>query len=99
MMVMGDDAMRALFLGTALLMPLSLGASLAQDQKSALPTASQPAQSQPDSRTSTTGSSSSSGQKDRMLERLGPGIDWDHRKPGRDWKIAPEGEGADAKPD
>ena len=91
--------MRALFLGTALLMPLSLGASLAQDQKSASPTASQPAQSQPDSRTSTTGSSSSSGQKDRMLERLGPGIDWDHRKPGHDWKIVPEGEGADAKPD
>lgn len=81
--------MRAIFLGTALLMQLSLGATLAQDQKSAAPNASQPAQSQPDSRTSTTGSSSNNGQKDRVLERTGPDIDWDHRKPGRDLKYAP----------
>lgn len=81
--------MRAIFLGTALLMQLSLGASLAQDQKSAAPNASQPARSQPDSRTSTTGSSSNNAQKDSILERTGPGVDWDHRKPGRDWKIAP----------
>jgi hypothetical protein len=86
---MGDDAMRAIFLYAGLLMQLSLGASLAQDQKSAAPNALQPAQSQPDSRTSTTGSSSNNGQKDRVMERTGPGIDWDHRKPGRDWKFAP----------
>lgn len=78
--------MRAIFLGTALLMSLSLGPSLAQDRNPAA-NVSPPAQSQLDSETSKTDLSNSNGQKDRMLERMGTGIDWDHRKPGRDWKM------------
>lgn len=87
-MVMGATVMRAIFLGAALLMSLSLGPSLAQDQSPA-PNVSRPVQSQPDSRTSGTDPANSRAQNNRVLERTGPGIDWDHRKPGRDWKMAP----------
>jgi hypothetical protein len=81
--------MRPIFLGAALLMSLNLGPSFAQDHSSAAPNASQPAQSQADSTISTTGSLNNNGQKDRVLGRMGPGIDWDHRKPGRDWQLSP----------
>ncbi len=75
--------MRTLFLVTILLLPLT--PSLAQDPGSPAPTASQSAQPQSGS----TARSKTTGQKDRVLERTGPGIDWDHRKPGRDWKYTP----------
>ncbi len=85
---MGDNAMRTILLGAALLMPLSLGPSLAEDQSPA-PNVSRPVQSQPDLKTSGTDPANSRAQNDRVLERTGPGIDWDHRKPGRDWKMTP----------
>ena len=43
--------------------------------------------------------SNNNGQKRLTLERMGPGIDWDHRKSGRDWKISPGYEGGNAKPE
>jgi hypothetical protein len=95
---MGDDAMRTIFVGIALLMSLSVGPSLAQDQNPA-PNASRPEQSQLGSKTSGTDPVNSNAQKDRVLERMGPGIDWDHRKPGRDWKMTPGRESSDAKRD
>lgn len=90
--------MRAIFLGTSLLTLISVGASFAQDRNPA-PNVSPPAQSQLDSKASKTGSPISDAQKDRVLERTGTGIDWDHRKPGRDLKMTPGREGSDAKRD
>lgn len=78
----GDCTMRALFLVIILLAPLT--PSMAQDQKLPSPNVSQPAQRQPGS-----SAAKENGQNDRMLDRMGPGIDWDHRKPGRDWKVSP----------
>ena len=74
--------MRALFLVTILLVPLT--PSIAQDQKPPSPNVSQPAQRQPGS-----SAAKGNGQDDRILDRMGPGIDWDHRKPGQDWKLSP----------
>ena len=79
--------MRALFLVTILFIPLT--PSLAQDPGPRAPTASQSAQPQAGSTDGTTVRSKNNGQKDPVLERTGPGIDWDHRKPGRDWKFVP----------
>jgi hypothetical protein len=79
--------MRTLFVVTLLLIPLS--PSLAQDPGRTAPNASQSAPPQPGSTAATTAQSKSRGQSDRVLERMGPGIDWDHRKAGRDWKIVP----------
>jgi hypothetical protein len=31
----------------------------------------------------------------RIMDRQGRGIDWDHRKAGRDWQVSPEGGGVD----
>jgi hypothetical protein len=89
---------RAIFLGTALLMSVSLRPSLAQDRNPA-PNVSRPAQSQLEPETPKMDPSNSNGQKDHMLDRMGPGIDWDHRKPGRDWKITPGREESDVKRD
>lgn len=90
--------MRAIFLGTALLALVSVGPSLAQDRNPA-PNISRPEQSQLESRISKTGSPISNGQTNRVLERMGPGIDWDHRKPGRDWKMTPGREDSGVKRD
>jgi len=86
--------MRALVLTPVLLMSLGLGPLLAQDQGKPTPSASQPAQPQVNSNASAQDRpSNDEAQKRRTLERMGPGIDWDHRKPGRDWKISPSQEG------
>ncbi|WP_316203563.1 hypothetical protein [Bradyrhizobium sp. SZCCHNS3051] len=42
------------------------------------------------------GQSTSERQKQHTLHRMGPGIDWDHRKAGRDWKISPQRKKNDA---
>jgi hypothetical protein len=86
---MGDDAMRAVFLLMVLLMSAGLEPLLAQDQRPSAPSVSPPAP--------TTAPANRNGAK--TLERMGPGIDWDHRKPGRHWKIIPGHKGADATPD
>jgi hypothetical protein len=84
MLAMGDDdAMRAAFLMMALLM--LVGPLFAQDQRLSAPNASRPA-----------ATTAPPNQKDRTLDRMGPAIDWDHRKPGRHWKITPSHKGADA---
>ena len=80
--------MRTLFLAAILLIPLT--PSLAQDPGRPAPNASQSAQPQASSTPATTAQSKESGQSDRVLDRMGPGIDWDHRKAGRDWKIVPD---------
>lgn len=90
--------MRAIFLGTALLTLVSVAPSFAQDRNPA-PNGSRPVQSQPESKASGTDPANSSAQKDHMLERMGPGIDWDHRKPGRDWKMTPGREDSGVKRD
>jgi len=79
--------MRTLLLVIILLIPLT--PSLAQDPGRPAPNAPQPAQPQAGSTPATT-AQSKSGQSDRVLDRMGPGIDWDHRKAGRDWKIVPD---------
>jgi hypothetical protein len=88
--------MRALILTTVLLTSFGSGPLLAQDQAKSPPNASQP---QVNSNPSATQErpSNNEGQKRRTLERMGPGIDWDHRKPGRDWKITPSHEGTNTK--
>lgn len=88
--------MRALILTTVLLTSFGPGPLLAQDQTKSLPNASQP---QVNSNPSATQDQPANNerQKRRTLERMGPGIDWDHRKPGRHWKITPGHEGSSAK--
>jgi hypothetical protein len=88
--------MRALILTSVLLTSFGPGPLLAQDQAKSPPNASQP---QVNSNPSATQDrpSNNEGQKRRTLERMGPGIDWDHRKPGRDWKITPGQEGTNTK--
>ena len=80
--------MRTPFLATILLIPLT--PALAQDPERPAPNASQSAQPQAGSTSATTAQSKKSGQSDRVLDRMGPGIDWDYRKAGRDRKIAPD---------
>jgi hypothetical protein len=91
--------MRALVVTTVFLMLLGLQPSLAQDQ--ARPSGSVPQQAQPqvDSSTKQVQSSGNELQEQRTMERLRPGVDWDHRKPGRDWQISPRREQGEAKGD
>jgi hypothetical protein len=88
--------MRALIVTTVLLTSFGPGPLLAQDPAKSPPNASQP---QVNSNASTTQDrpANHERQKRHTLERMGPGIDWDHRKPGRDWKITPGHEGGNAK--
>ncbi len=91
--------MRPLIGTTVFLMLLGSNPLLAQDQ--ARPPGSAPQQEQPqlDSSAKRVPSSDNGEQKQRTMERLGPGIDWDHRKPGRDWQISPRPEHGEAKDD
>lgn len=88
--------MRALILTTVLPTSFGPGPLLAQDPAKSPPGASQPRVNSNASATQDR-PSNQEGQKRRTLERMGPGIDWDHRKPGRDWKITPGHEGSNAK--
>ena len=83
--------MRAIFLAIVLMAPLA--PSLAQEPTAKAPKTGQTAQPQLDSTASTSAPLKSNGDRNRVLERTGSGIDWDHRKPGRDWKIRPSREG------
>ena len=91
--------MRALVLTTVLLAFFGPNPSFAQDQEKPTSNASRPTQPQANSNASAVQDqpSNNNSQKRRTLERMGPGIDWDHRKPGRDWKISPSYEGGNAK--
>ena len=90
--------MRALVFTTVFLMLLGLFPLLAQDQGKPPVSSPQPAQAQVDSSAKQVPDSANEDQR-RTLERLGPGVDWDHRKPGRDWQITPRREDGEAKAD
>ena len=90
--------MRALVFTTVFLMLLGLFPLLAQDQGKPSVSSQQPAQVQADPSAKQVPGSAKEDQSP-TLERLGPGVDWDHRKPGRDWQITPRREDGEAKAD
>jgi hypothetical protein len=79
--------MRALVVATVLLTTLGLHALHAEDKGKPSPSG----QSQDHSNASVTPApqASSDDQTRRTMNRMGPGIDWDHRKAGRHWRISP----------
>ncbi len=85
--------MRALVFTAALLTSFSLSPLLAQDQGKP-PASPQPAQASGQSNASTTQPNDEK-QKKRLMERMGPAMDWDHRKTGRDLEMAPRRESGD----
>lgn len=91
--------MRVIVVMIVFFMLLGLHLSFAQDQASS--PGSEPQQTEPraDSSAKQIPNSGDEERKERTLERLGPGIDWDHRKPGRDWQISPRREHGQAKGD
>jgi hypothetical protein len=89
--------MRTLVFTTLFLMLLGLFPLLAQDQGKPPVSSPQPAQAQVGSSAKQAPGSGKEDQARPTLERLGPGVDWDHRKPGRDWQITPRREDGDAK--
>jgi hypothetical protein len=91
--------MRALVLTAVLVTLFGLYLLLAQDQAKPLVSGSQPAQAQgnPNAPAKQDLELSGESQKRRVLERMGPGIDWDHRKTGRDLRISPGRVGDDVK--
>jgi hypothetical protein len=91
--------MRALVITTVILMLLGLHPLFAQDQARQPGNTPQQAQPQVDSSAKQVPSSGNEEQKRHTMERLGPGVDWDHRKPGRDWQISPRREHGEAKGD
>ncbi len=80
--------MRALAVMIVLLAPVGLNPLYAQEQ--AKPSA-HAAESKANSNVPATQKepSISEHQKRHIQHRTGPGVDWDHRKAGRDWKYAP----------
>jgi len=87
--------MRTLVVTAIMLMSFGLHPSLAQDQQKPPLSASQPTQTQGQSNGPARPDLSTDGQNQRTMDRMGPGIDWDHRKAGRDWQITPGREGGD----
>jgi hypothetical protein len=88
--------MRTLVVTAVMLMSFGLHPLFAQDQQKPPPGASQPAQTQGQSNgPAKQDPELNEGQKQRMMDRMGPGIDWDHRKAGRDWQITPGRESGD----
>ena len=87
--------MRALFLTAIISMSFGLDPLLAQEQQKQPSSTSQQVQTQ--------GQLSGPAKQDpepgnrspdqRIMDRQGLGIDWDHRKPGRDWQVSPDREG------
>ena len=57
----------------------------------------QPVQVQrgPDAAAQSDAQSRDEANRQRAMERLGPGMDWDHRKPGHDLRMAPRSQGED----
>jgi hypothetical protein len=81
--------MRALVLATVLLTSFGLHSLRAQDQAKP-PVSAQPLQSQDHPNAAKQApQSSTDDQTRRTMNRMGSGIDWDHRKPGRHWRISP----------
>jgi hypothetical protein len=82
--------MRALVVATVLLTSFGLHSLHAQDQGKPSPS-EQPVQSQdqPNASAKPAPQASSDDQTRRTMNRMGPGIDWDHRKAGRHWRTSP----------
>jgi hypothetical protein len=85
--------MRAVILVIAVLTSFGPSSLLAQEGKAA-PADSQPAHAQ-DGLTRPANSQAKENTERQVMERLGPGMDWDHRKAGRDLRISPSREGDD----
>ena len=88
--------MRTIVVTAVILMSFGLHPLLAQDQQKPPLSASQPAQTQGMSNGPAKQDLGNDSQKQRTMDRMGPGIDWDHRKPGRDWQIPPPSESGNA---
>ena len=86
--------MRTLILTMVMLVSFGPSSMLAQDQGKATLNESQPAQAQ-DKPIPANSRSKEENSERRVRERLGPGMDWDHRKPGRDLQISPHRESGD----
>ena len=91
--------MRALVVTIVVLASFAQHSVLAQNQGKAPLSEPQPAQVQsgPNSPAQPDAQSSDEANRQRMMERMGPGMDWDHRKPGHDLQMAPGSQGADVK--
>jgi hypothetical protein len=85
--------MRALILTTVLVTLFSQHALLAQEQGK--PPVSGAQATQEGGTGAPAKSDSQSNDERRVMERLGPGMDWDHRKAGRDLQISPRRQGDD----
>jgi len=81
--------MRALVFMTVVLTSFGLHSLYAQDQGKPAVGGGQPAQPQDHTNAPTKQATQSDSEKQRTLNRMGPGIDWDHRKPGRHLRISP----------
>lgn len=81
--------MRALSLTIIVLTSFGPSSLLAQDQGNATLTRPPPAQAQDSPTGPANPPSKEKANEQRVMERLGPRMDWDHRKPGRDLKLSP----------
>lgn len=70
---------------------------LAQDQGKSPVSGSQSAQAQGSPSVQINRQSNDASNERRVMERMGPGMDWDHRKPGRDLRMSPRREDGDVK--
>lgn len=86
--------MRAFIFTAVLVALLSQHPLLAQEQGKPPVSGAQATQAQGGTGASAK-SDSQSADDQRVMERLGPGMDWDHRKAGRDLQISPRREGED----
>jgi hypothetical protein len=78
--------MRALIVTIIILVSFGPSSLVAQNQEKA--TGPQPAQAQDGQTGPANPPSKENDNERRVMERLGPGMDWDHRKAGRDWKLS-----------
>lgn len=93
--------MRSLIATVIVLASFGPNLLLAQEQGKASLNQQQPAQTQGGPKTPTGADSQRNDEANRrhIMRRQGPAIDWDHRKPGRNWKISPRREDSTAKGD
>jgi hypothetical protein len=91
--------MRALIVTIVLLASFSQQPLFAQNSANAPLSEQQPVQSQagPNAPAQPDAQSSDQANQRRMMERMGPGMDWDHRKPGHDLRMGSPPDSADAK--
>jgi len=87
--------MRALIVTIVILVSFGPSSLPAQNQEKA--TGSQPAQAQDRQTGPVNPPSKEKDAEQRVMERLGPDMDWDHRKPGRDLKLSPRRDNDDAR--